>query len=183
MAEMMKAQVFYKAERMNLEEIPVPEVTDIDVLVRVKNCGICGSDISYYYGLSPVDTPTGKGPLVLGHEFTGDVVEVGAIPRSLGLFEPGDRVVVNPVQNCNACYARPDGRTCAQACSCQACRRTAALPSIVSRAILVSSSCRMRSATPPVPSQSLWHALFMASRSWISNQGSSWLCLGRDLSA
>jgi len=111
MAEKMKAQVFYESEKMELEELPVPEMTDVDVLVQVKNCGICGSDISYYYGLSPVGTPTGKGPLVLGHEFTGDVVEVGAVAKSLDLFKPGDRVVVNPVQHCNACYACAAGHT------------------------------------------------------------------------
>ena len=111
MAEKMKAQVFYESEKMALEEIPVPAVTDVDVLVRVKNCGICGSDISYYYGLSPVGTATGKGPIVLGHEFTGEVVEVGAVAKSLNLFKPGDRVVVNPVQHCNACYACAAGQT------------------------------------------------------------------------
>jgi threonine dehydrogenase-like Zn-dependent dehydrogenase len=111
MADMMQAQVFYEGEKMELEEIPIPEVTDIDVLVKVKNCGICGSDISYYYGLSPVGTATGKGPLVLGHEFTGEVVEVGAVAKSMNLFKPGDRVVVNPVQHCNACYACAAGQT------------------------------------------------------------------------
>lgn len=111
MAKMMKAQVFYEAEKMVLEEIPVPEVTETDVLVEVKNVGICGSDISYYYGLSPVDTPTGKGPLVLGHEFTGEIVRVGKVPAKLDLFAEGDRVVVNPVQSCNACYACAAGQT------------------------------------------------------------------------
>ncbi len=111
MAEMMKAQVFYEAEKMQLEQIPVPRVSDIDVLVKVKNCGICGSDISYYYGYSPVGTATGKGPLVLGHEFTGEVVEVGAVAKAANLFKPGDRVVVNPVQHCNACYACASGHT------------------------------------------------------------------------
>ncbi len=107
----MKAQVFYEAEKMKLEEIPIPDVSSIDVLVKVKRVGICGSDISYYYGLSPVGTSTGKGPIVLGHEFTGEVVEVGEVPKMLGLFKPGDRVVVNPVQNCNACYACAKGDT------------------------------------------------------------------------
>ena len=111
MAEKMKAQVFYESEKMEMEEIPVPRVTDIDVLVKVKNCGVCGSDISYYYGLSPVGTASGKGPLVLGHEFTGEVVEVGSVAKSMKLFAPGDRVVVNPVQNCNACYACASGHT------------------------------------------------------------------------
>jgi len=103
LAGTMKAQVFYEARKMKLEELPIPEVTDIDVLVKVKNVGICGSDISYYYGLSPLGTPSGKGPLVLGHEFTGEVVEVGKVPKAMNLFKKGDRVVVNPVQNCNAC--------------------------------------------------------------------------------
>jgi L-iditol 2-dehydrogenase len=107
MADMMKAQVFYEAEKMEMQEIPIPPVGDADVRVKVKNCGICGSDVSYFYGLSP----TGKMPIVLGHEFTGEVVEVGAIPRSMRLFKPGDRVVVNPVQHCNACYACASGHT------------------------------------------------------------------------
>jgi len=111
MASKMKAQVFYEKEKMSLEEIDIPEPTEIDVLVKVKNVGICGSDISYYYGLSPLGTPDGKGPLVLGHEFTGDVVKVGKVPAELGLFSEGDRVVVNPVQNCNACYYCNAGNT------------------------------------------------------------------------
>lgn len=111
MADKMKAQVFYEAEKMQLEEIPIPDVTDIDVLVKVKNVGICGSDISYYYGLSPLGTSTGKGPLVLGHEFTGEVTKVGKVPAEMGLFKEGDRVVANPVQHCNACYACSSGQT------------------------------------------------------------------------
>ena len=107
MAETMKAAVFTQAEKIVMQELPVPHVSDADVLVKVKNCGICGSDISYYYGSSP----TGKMPIVLGHEFTGEVVEVGAIAKSMGLFKPGDRVVVNPVQHCNACYACASGHT------------------------------------------------------------------------
>ena len=103
MAERMKAQVFYEPRRMQLEEVPVPSVTEMDVLVRVKSCGICGSDISYFDGVNPLGTATGKGPLVLGHEFTGEIVELGSAVKRLHLFKPGDRVVVNPVQNCNAC--------------------------------------------------------------------------------
>ena len=67
MSEQMNAQVFYEKEKMVYEKIPVPKVTDTDVLVKVKNVGICGSDVSYYYGMSPVGTPNGKGPIVLGH--------------------------------------------------------------------------------------------------------------------
>ena len=111
MAQTMKAQVFYEKEKMTLEERPIEEITDLDVLVKVKAVGICGSDISYYYGLSPVGTPSGKGPIVLGHEFTGEVVKVGKVPANLQLFAEGDRVVVNPVQHCNACNACNAGQT------------------------------------------------------------------------
>ncbi|MDR3633448.1 MAG: alcohol dehydrogenase catalytic domain-containing protein, partial [Isosphaeraceae bacterium] len=53
----------------------------------------------------PLDTKTGKGPLYLGHEASGVVAEVGMIPDKMGLFKAGDRVAVNPVQQCNACPA------------------------------------------------------------------------------
>lgn len=103
MAEKMKAQVFYEPLDMRLEERDIPKPADDQVLARVKACSICGSDIAYYWGDSSLETPDGKGPLILGHEFTGEVIEVGAIPAKLGLFEPGDRVVFDPVQYCNAC--------------------------------------------------------------------------------
>ena len=99
----MKAQVFYEPLKMTLEDVAEPAIAPHEVLVRVKACGICGSDVAYYYGDSSLETPDGKGPCILGHEFTGEVVEVGDVPRSLGLFAPGDRVVLDPVQYCNAC--------------------------------------------------------------------------------
>ncbi|MBC8233509.1 alcohol dehydrogenase catalytic domain-containing protein [bacterium] len=103
MSKTMKAQIFYEPENMKLEEVPVPEIGLDEVLVRVKACGICGSDIAYYYGDSSLETETGKGPLIIGHEFSGEVVEVGSIPADKGLFAPGDRVVVDPLQYCYAC--------------------------------------------------------------------------------
>jgi L-iditol 2-dehydrogenase len=103
MAETMKAQVFYEAEKMTYEDAPVPQIGPEQVLVRVKACGICGSDVAYFFGDSSLETATGKGPLILGHEFSAEVVEVGEIPKRVGLFEPGDRVVLDPVQYCNAC--------------------------------------------------------------------------------
>ena len=109
MAKKMKAQVFYEAENMKLEELEIPELGPDEALVQVKACGICGSDLEYYFGRSPVGTPTGKGPIVLGHEFTGVIAELGSAGKKL--FKEGDRVVVNPVQNCNACRACLSGKT------------------------------------------------------------------------
>ena len=110
----MRAQVFYEPGDMRLETVDIPAVQAHQVLVKVRACGICGSDVAYYYGKSPLDTPDGKGPLILGHEFSGEVAEVGEIPAALGLFAPGDRVLANPVQNCNACpeCARAQAHLC-----------------------------------------------------------------------
>ena len=112
MAEKMKAQVFYESEKMELEEIPVPRVSDIDVLVKVKNCGVCGSDISYYYGLSARGHASGQGTDRARSRVhrRGRGSRLGARSR-MKLFAPGDRVVVNPVQHCNACYACASGHT------------------------------------------------------------------------
>ncbi len=103
MAKSMKAQVFYDKEDMRLEDRPVPTIADDEVLVRVEAVGVCGSDLAYYYGESPLETADGKGPLILGHEVSGEVVEVGKFPGDRGLFKAGDRVAVDPVQYCNAC--------------------------------------------------------------------------------
>jgi L-iditol 2-dehydrogenase len=101
----MKVQNFYEPLVMKYEEHDIPEIADNEVLVKIKAVGICGSDVSYYYGHSPLGTANGKGPLYLGHEASGVVAKVGKIPAGFGLFKEGDRVAVNPVQQCNACSA------------------------------------------------------------------------------
>ena len=101
----MKAQVFYEPLVMKYEDRDIPEIADNEVLLKVMACSICGSDVSYYYGHSPLDTPNGKGPLYLGHEMSGIVEKIGSLPKKAGLFKEGDRVAVNPVQQCNACDA------------------------------------------------------------------------------
>lgn len=103
MKSKMKAQVFYEPNIMKLEEIDIPSIDDNEVLVKVRACGICGSDIAYYYGRSPLETSTGKGPLVLGHEMSGEVIEVGRKAADMNLVKSGDRMIVNPAQNCNTC--------------------------------------------------------------------------------
>jgi L-iditol 2-dehydrogenase len=98
MPETMKSQVFYEPEKMGLEDRPVPRPGENELLVKVHSVGICGSDVAYYFGKSSLETPNGKGPLILGHEFTGDVVALGG-NAARGGFKVGDRVVVNPVQS------------------------------------------------------------------------------------
>ena len=96
---------FMEPYKMIYRQEDIPQIQDNEILIKVKACGICGSDLVYYNGKSPLDTPDGKGPLILGHEFSGVVAEVGATPKKMGLFCEGDRVAVNPVMQCNACPA------------------------------------------------------------------------------
>jgi L-iditol 2-dehydrogenase len=105
----MKAAVFYEPNDIRVEDIPEPTIAEDEVLVEVAACGFCGSDVEYYYGKSPVGTADGKGPLVLGHEFSGRVVGLGKIAGTYGLNE-GDRVAVCPIQSCGACDSCRAGR-------------------------------------------------------------------------
>lgn len=110
MGKTMRAWVFRGPEKMAVEEVAVPAVEEGELLVKVRAVGICGSDVSYYFGHSPLGTPDGGGPLILGHEISGDVVRVGGAAARAGLFREGERVTLNPVQQCNACPACADGR-------------------------------------------------------------------------
>ena len=105
----MKAAVFYEQNDLRVEDVAEPEITDDEVLVEVAACGFCGSDVEYYYGKSPVGTADGKGPLVLGHEFSGKIAALGKLASGYGLAE-GDRVAVNPIQSCNACMSCRAGK-------------------------------------------------------------------------
>jgi len=85
------------AGHIALEEIPVPEISGDEVLVEVKYCGICGSDIHAYR--VPEVFPAGA---FLGHELSGVVVKVG---DGISDWKPGDRVTVQPLYRCGRCYA------------------------------------------------------------------------------
>lgn len=75
-----------------------PQITKpTDVKIRMRNCGICGSEVHAYHGKHPFRIP----PIVSGHEAAGDVVEVGSAVTE---FKPGDRVVVEPHYGCGECW-------------------------------------------------------------------------------
>ena len=99
----MKALLLKGPHEVTFEERPVPEISDTEVLVEVKYCGICGSDISAYKTATLIHPGT-----FLGHEFTGVIAKVGN--RVQG-WSPGDRVVVLAVYQCGECYACTHGFT------------------------------------------------------------------------
>ena len=95
----MKAAVFFGKEDLKIQELSIPEITrKDDVLIKVKACGICGTDMHIFDGdEGAAKTPSGT---VLGHEFAGEVVAVGIEVRSV---KEGDRVCVDPNWLCNTC--------------------------------------------------------------------------------
>ena len=95
----MKAAVFYKKEDLRIEDIPMPKAkNEEDVVIKVRACGICGTDMHIFDGdEGAAPTPAGT---VLGHEFAGEVVEVGTAVKAVKV---GDRVCVDPNWLCNTC--------------------------------------------------------------------------------
>ncbi len=91
------------SEKIRLEEVKIPCLKEDEVLIQVKQCGICGSDIHSYKGKHPFVHP----PIVLGHEFSGIVSGIG---KKVKNFHKQDRVTVEPNIVCGKCYNCRHGR-------------------------------------------------------------------------
>jgi L-iditol 2-dehydrogenase len=90
--------MYYNNRDVRLEEMAVPQIAAGELLLRIRASGICGSDLMEWYRIK-------KAPVVLGHEITGEVVEVGSQVEN---FRPGDRVFAShhvPCGNCRYCLA------------------------------------------------------------------------------
>jgi (R,R)-butanediol dehydrogenase/meso-butanediol dehydrogenase/diacetyl reductase len=104
----MRAVVWHGKKDIRVETVPVPESPQPGwVKIKVAWCGICGSDLHEYLAgpiFIPVDAPhplSGKqGSLILGHEFTGTIVEVGAGVNNVRV---GDMVAPDACQHCGEC--------------------------------------------------------------------------------
>ncbi len=100
----MKSAVFYGKHDLRVEELPKPVISDDQVLIRVKACGVCGTDVHIYEGDKGAAACTP--PTILGHEFSGVVEEIGN--KVIGV-KVGDRVSVDPNQTCSQCYYCKNG--------------------------------------------------------------------------
>lgn len=105
----MKAAVWYGKKDVRVEDVPLPPPPGPgEVKVKVFQTGICGSDL-HEYDVGPIFIPTQephpltgkKAPLILGHEFSGEIVEVGKDVKNLKV---GDRVAPDAAQHCGECY-------------------------------------------------------------------------------
>ena len=94
---MMRAAVFAGAGAISVRETPVPALKPGDILVRVRAATICGTDLRIHAGLK---TRGVRVPSILGHEFAGDIVELGA---GVDGWRVGQAVAVAPVIACGGC--------------------------------------------------------------------------------
>src|SRR3569832_313494 len=94
MPETMRSAIARGPGRVVLEEAPLPQPEAGQVLLRVRRCGICGSDLHWYHGRHPA-------PAVCpGHEISAVVADVGAGVRGV---KAGDRVAVEGLWGCGTC--------------------------------------------------------------------------------
>ena len=98
--ETMKALVLRAYNEFSYEDIPVPEIADDEVLVKIKAVAICGSDVHGYDGASGRRIP----PIVMGHEASGEIVRIGS---RVSHYKVGDRVTFDSTVYCGECeYCR-----------------------------------------------------------------------------
>ena len=90
----MKAAVYYNNRDVRLEDCPDPVIGPGELKIKVDSCGLCGGDTMEWYLLH-------KAPVILGHEPTGTVVEVG---DGVTRFKPGDRVFAHHHVGCMSCH-------------------------------------------------------------------------------
>ncbi|MGL5434518.1 MAG: alcohol dehydrogenase catalytic domain-containing protein [Lachnospiraceae bacterium] len=93
----MKSCVIKSPFHYEIEEVPIPEPKDGEVLIQMKAAGVCGSDLHIYKG----ENPCSSYPLVPGHENVGIVAKVG---NGVTRVKAGDHVVVDLIITCGECY-------------------------------------------------------------------------------
>ncbi len=95
----------YGPRDLRVEEVELPELKQDQVLVKLKTCGICGSDVECFEGKSG-EGRYDLGPYTPGHEWAGEVVEVGRLVKTL---KPGNKVTGDCVMHCGVCRNCKDG--------------------------------------------------------------------------
>ena len=96
----MRVAMYYNNHDVRLEEMPAPEIGSGEILLKVQASGLCGSDVMEWYRIQ-------RAPMVLGHEVSGEVLQVGA---GVDRYKEGDRVVVTHHVPCNAYHWCLSGR-------------------------------------------------------------------------
>jgi L-iditol 2-dehydrogenase len=93
----MKAIVFYGPGDIRFEQIAIPKYRNTELLIKVDACAVCGTDLKSFRS----GNPRIKAPIVMGHEFSGQVEDIGNSVRG---FEKGDRIVMATSVSCGECF-------------------------------------------------------------------------------
>jgi len=93
----MKAAIIEKPGVLTIKNVPIPEINDDEVLIKVKVTGICGTDWSIFTGKYSAD----KLPLIAGHEFSGVIEKIGKNSKNLKI---GDKVTADINMSCGFCF-------------------------------------------------------------------------------
>lgn len=101
----MKAARFYEKGKLVIDEVPVKEPGDHDVVIKIRYCGVCGTDVHIFGGEK--GSAEVHPPVILGHELSGDVDRVG---KGVTRFKKGDRVSADPNSYCGKCYFCANGK-------------------------------------------------------------------------
>jgi threonine dehydrogenase-like Zn-dependent dehydrogenase len=102
----MKAVIYIKPNVVEVIDTDIPELSDGEALIKVHRAGICGTDVAIAIGKHP----RAKGPLVLGHEFAGEIVEIKSAKVKTNLTT-GDNITVYPLLSCGQCWACRNGNS------------------------------------------------------------------------
>lgn len=98
----MQALVYHAYDDLRVEDVPIPEIGDDELLLRVAGCGLCGSDVLKIQQRAPA-------PVKLGHELTGVIARLGSQARAETGMREGQRVVIAHHVACGVChYCRHD---------------------------------------------------------------------------
>jgi L-iditol 2-dehydrogenase len=101
----VKAVVVYGKEDFRYEDVPMPVVGDEEVLVRVHKCGICAADPKIFHGKAYFSKVVyDHAPIIAGHEFIGEVVELGKGAEKKYGLEIGDQAIAEQIVPCGECY-------------------------------------------------------------------------------
>lgn len=101
----MKASLLYGPKQLKLEEVDIPKAGPGEVLLQIKACGVCPTEVKKYLGNSPLP----RTPFLLGHEAAGVIAELGEGTEESG-FKVGDRVITGNIIVCGECPACKNGQ-------------------------------------------------------------------------
>jgi len=91
----MNAAIFKYFGQIEIQDLAIPKLESDEVMIKVGLSGVCGTDYHIFNGKAPA-----KPPVVLGHEYCGEIVEIG---KNVASFSIGDKVGINPNIHCGYC--------------------------------------------------------------------------------